>query len=100
MGFDAFNLPSENSYKILLPIIEDLFSKFEHIYVYLNNDDAGKRFSRLLTLEIDQRLKYINNPSNMEQTDPSDVIKDLGQAVLMQILKDRFQRDNVIFKTK
>jgi hypothetical protein len=36
----------------------------------------------------------------MEQTDPSDVIKDLGQAVLMQILKDRFQRDNVIFKTK
>jgi hypothetical protein len=100
MGFDAFNLPSENSYKILLPIIEDLFSKFEHIYVYLNNDDAGKRFSRLLTLEIDQRLKYINNPSDMEQTDPSDVIKDLGQAVLMQILKDRFQRDNVIFKTK
>jgi hypothetical protein len=100
MGFDAFNLPSENSYKILLPIIEDLFSKFEHIYVYLNNDDAGKRFSRLLTLEIDQRLKYINNPSNMEQTDPSDVIKDLGQAVLMQILKDRLQRDNVIFKTK
>lgn len=100
LGYDAFNLPSENSYKILLPIIEELFSKFEHVFVYLNNDEAGKRFSRLLTLEIDNRLKYINNPSYWAQTDPSDVIKDLGVEPLREVIKEKFSRDNVILTNK
>lgn len=100
LGYDAFNLPSENSYKILLPIIEDLFKKFDHVYVYLNNDDAGKRFSRLLTLEIDKRLKYINNPSDWSQTDPSDVIKDLGVEPLKKIINEKFLRDSVTLTIK
>lgn len=100
LGYDAFNLPSENSYKILLPIIDDLFEKFEHIYVYLNNDDTGKRFSRLLTLEIDNRLKYINNPSSWAETDPSDVIKYLGRNKLIETIEEKFNRDNVTLKNK
>jgi hypothetical protein len=100
LGYDAFNLPSENSYKILLPIIDELFSKFDQVYVYLNNDEAGKKFSRLLTLEIDNRLKYINNPSDWRQTDPSDVIKELGVEPLREVIKEKFSRDNVILINK
>jgi hypothetical protein len=100
LGYDAFNLPSENSYKIFLPVIEDLFSKFEAIYVYLNNDEAGKKFSRLLTLEIDTRLKYINNPSFMQEKDPSDVIKFLGSNRLLEIINERLLRDQITLKIK
>ena len=100
LGFDAFNLASENSYKILLPIINDLFNKFEVVYVYLNNDEAGKRFSRLLTLEIDTRLNYINNPSFMREKDPSDVVKFLGSNALLEIIQEKLQRDKIILINK
>lgn len=95
LGFDAFNLPSENSYKILLPIIEKLFQKFEYIYVYLNNDNTGKEYSKLLTLEIDQRLQYINNPSFLKETDPSDIIKNLGKDYLLEIIDEKLNRDQI-----
>lgn len=95
LGFDSFNLPSENSYKILLPKIEDLFNKFEFIMVYLNNDKAGVEYSKLLTLEIDQRLKYINNPSFLKETDPSDVVKNLGKNYLLEIINEKLNRDNI-----
>jgi hypothetical protein len=36
----------------------------------------------------------------MQQTDPSDVIKYLGIGALMQIIKEKFQRDNVNFEFK
>jgi len=95
LGFDAFNLPSENSYKILLPIIDELFSKFDHVYIYTDNDDTGKRFSRLLTLEIDTRLNYLNNPSFMKEKDPSDVVKFLGSNRLLEIIQEKLNRDKV-----
>jgi hypothetical protein len=53
-----------------------------------------------LTLEIDNRLKYINNPSDWRQTDPSDVIKELGVETLKEVIKEKFSRDNVILTNK
>lgn len=95
LGFDSFNLPSENSYKILLPTMENLFNKFKFVYVYLNNDDTGKEYSKLLTLEIDKRLKYINNPSYLKETDPSDIVKNLGTSYLLDIINEKLNRDNI-----
>jgi hypothetical protein len=98
VGFNSFNMSSENSYKMLLPVIEDLYNKYEHIYLFLNNDAPGKKFSLLLTTEIDKRLKYINNPSMYWETDPSDLIKNHGKDLLKEIIFEKFKRDNVIWK--
>jgi hypothetical protein len=95
LGYDCFNLPSENSYKILLPLIDILFTKYEHVYIYNDNDDAGKKFSRLLTLELDSRLKYINNPSFLKEKDPSDIIKNRSISFLTSIIDEKLKRDNV-----
>lgn len=100
LGFDVFNLPSENSYKTLLPVINNLFNNFEAVYVYLNNDDAGKKFSRLLTLEINTNLNYINNPSFMLEKDPSDVIKYRGKNTLLEIIQEKLQRDKITLINK
>lgn len=96
LGYEAFAIPSENSYKILLPVIEELFSKYEHIYIYTDNDQTGVTYSRLLTLEIDTRLKYHNNPSiHSDAKDPSDMIKNYGIDTLKECINQRFKKDNV-----
>ena len=100
LGFDSFNLASENSYKLLLPIINNLFEQFEYIYIYLNNDETGVTYSRLLTLEIDKRLKYINNPAMLKETDPSDIIKNIGVDYLNGIITEKLKKDNIILKYK
>lgn len=94
LNYDSFALPSENSYKILLPIIKDLFKDYEYIFLYLNNDDTGKSYSKYLTLEIDKRLKYINNPDSLP-SDPSDIIKKYNTVLLNDIINNKLERDKV-----
>lgn len=92
IGFQAFNLSAETNYRMLEKIKEELFQRFNKIYIYLDNDNAGKTYSKKLTLEIDKRFRYINNPDSLPK-DPSDLVKKFGTDILLNIINEKLIRD-------
>ena len=96
IGFTAAAPSSESSYKYLEQHKEELFNKYKYIYIYFNNDETGKKYSKKLSLEVDKRFKYINNP-DMLPKDPSDLIKKNGIELLKEIINEKFKRDRIYF---
>lgn len=45
-------------------------------------------------------IKDINNPSMMTQTDPSDVVKELGKEILLEIINEKLKRDKITINDK
>ena len=81
-------------YKYIQENKDRLFEKYKHIYIYFNNDETGKTYSKKLSLEIDKRFKYINNP-DMLPKDPSDLIKKYGTQLLKDIINEKIKRDGI-----
>src|SRR5574343_181854 len=93
LGFQAICSSTETGYNSIERIKEELFAKFKNVYIYLNNDEPSKKTSKKLTLEIDNRFKYINNPDGMPK-DPSDFIKEFGVDALKDVIYKKLKRDN------
>jgi hypothetical protein len=92
IGYQAICSSTEIGYNSIERIKEELFAKFKNVYIYLNNDEPGKKASKKLTLEIDKRFKYINNPDGMPK-DPSDFIKEFGVDALKEVIYKKLKRD-------
>lgn len=92
LGYQSVAPSSETAYKLLYDKLPELKEKYKYIYVFHNNDNTGKEFSKKITSE--QGLYYINIPDN-EPKDPSDYVEKYGLEALNKIIKNKIQRDGL-----
>lgn len=88
--------PSAEVNFIDIEILTYLKTIFKHIYVFFNNDEAGKLNSLKYT-EL-YNLKYINLPDkylNLKIKDPSDMVKKINRITLNEIIEEKLKRDGV-----
>lgn len=92
LGYNAIAPPSETSF-IPEVNLNELKTKYKHIYVYFNNDPPGKANSIKYTQKY--HLNYVNN-INGTPKDPSDIIKESGIEQLKEMITNKLKRDKVI----
>lgn len=95
-GYYAIASSAETNF-IDLEQIEFLKNNFKNIYVFFNNDKAGKLNSLKYTQKYN--LNYINLPDKYlikKIKDPSDMVKKINREELNKIIKEKLIRDNVV----
>jgi DNA primase len=77
-------------------ILNELKQQFKYIYVFFNNDEAGKLNSIKYTQKYN--LNYINLPDKFlidKVKDPSDMIKKINRNELNNVINEKLKRDGV-----
>lgn len=75
IGYEAIAMGGE-TYRIPKLLIEKLKQQFDHVILFLNNDQPGINWSTLMSKELQIPNIYI--PVEFTQKDPSDYCKDFG----------------------
>jgi hypothetical protein len=82
LGYSAI-APHTEKQTLSVELYNELHTRFKHVIVYYDNDEAGVLHSTKICNKYD--IDYINNPKGYPK-DPSDFVDEYGQTELVDVI--------------